>query len=69
MDAICWRRVELDVEAFSYNLVKMENGEILLAVNSEIKGGALRSLMSAIGGIPSAITHKLFKKRNFDDYK
>jgi hypothetical protein len=66
IDSIYWHRAELDISAYSFNIIEEENGDRLLVVETDAKGGAISSIMAAIGGIPSSLSLKIrrrFKRR------
>jgi hypothetical protein len=61
-NAISWRRAETDISAYAFNIIETENSERLLIVQPDVKGGAISSVMSAVGNMPAAIKRKLLRK-------
>jgi hypothetical protein len=60
--AICWRRAETDIAAYAFNIIETENSERLLIIQPEVKGGAISSVMSAVGNVPATLKRKLLHK-------
>jgi hypothetical protein len=62
VNAICWRRAETDIAAFTFNIVETEGSERLLVIQPDVKGGAIGSVMSAAGNLPATAKRKLLRK-------
>jgi hypothetical protein len=59
IDSIYWNRSEVNINAYSFNIIEEENGDRLLAVETDVKGGSISSIMAAIGGAPSSLSRKI----------